>query len=121
MNTALRYTIVVLSPAYGTQNARLAFQFCEALLQRKQIIHSLFFYMDGVHNANSLSDPANDEFDLVEAWQKLARLHNFELNVCYSASRRRGITEVNFASHFLPSGLIGLSEAIVKSDRLIQF
>lgn len=121
MNPTLRYTIVVLEPAYGSQNARLAFQFCEALIQQRQLIQSVFFYMDGVHNANLFSDPANDEFDLVRAWQQLATQHQFKLDVCYSASRRRGVTEANWAPQFTLSGLSGLSEALLHSDRLIQF
>lgn len=121
MNTTLRYTIIILSPAYGKQNATLAFQFCEALIQKKHIIENVFFYMDGVHNANSFSDPASDEFDIVEAWQAFSLKHQIAFNACHSAARRRGISEQNCAAPFRLSGLSQLSDAIATSDRVIQF
>ena len=67
----MRFAIVVTGPAYGTQQASSAFQFAQALIADGHELSSVFFYREGVYNANQLTSPASDEFDLVRAWQQL--------------------------------------------------
>lgn len=122
----LNYTVVVMGPAYGTQAATTAYQFVSSLVSTSVTtshrIEAVFFYYDGVYNANQFTDPANDEFDLVSAWQQLAKQHNIKLALCVSAALRRGIIEnKNIAEHFQLSGLSELSESLSKSDRVIEF
>lgn len=57
-----------------------------------------FFYREGVLNANQLTAPASDEFDLVRAWQQLAAKHAVMLNVCVAAALRRGVTDQHEAN-----------------------
>lgn len=121
-NNNLTYTIMVLSGGYGSQNAYLAYQFSQVLINKKHCIHSVFFYMDGVHNANPFIDPANDEFNLLNSWKTLHDEYGISLNVCLSSARRRGIIpDHSCASFFSISGLQALNGAIDLSDRLIQF
>ena len=61
----MRFAIVVTGPAYGTQQASSAFQFAQALIAEGHELSSVFFYREGVYNANQLTSPASDEFDLV--------------------------------------------------------
>lgn len=89
----MNYTILVTGAAYGTQNASTAFLFCQSLVKTKHTLYSVFFYCDGVLNANNMTQPASDEFNLIEAWQKLNRQHQVKLYVCNSAALRRGIIE----------------------------
>ncbi|OCG10203.1 tRNA 2-thiouridine(34) synthase TusD [Gilliamella sp. wkB178] len=118
----LNYAIVVMGPAYGTQSAYCAYQFTQTLVtQTAHTIKNIFFYADGVYNGNSYTDPANDEFDLVSAWQQLAETYCFPLNICVAAAQRRGIIEQNLANHFILTGLSELSEAMAICDRVIQF
>lgn len=121
----LSYTIIVMGPAYGTQASVCAYQFCQSLLNTQHhTIESVFFYSDGVYNANSFTDPANDEFDIVSAWQTLAKQYQIRLAVCISAAQRRGVVyheNNNLASGFELVGLGGLSESLSHSDRSIQF
>lgn len=63
----MRFAIVVTGPAYGTQQASSAFQFAQALIADGHELSSVFFYREGVYNANQLTSPASDEFDLVRA------------------------------------------------------
>jgi tRNA 2-thiouridine synthesizing protein D len=102
-----------------------------ALLQGHSV-HRVFFYQDGVHNATNLAAPPQDEFNLQEAWQRLANDHKLDLVVCVAAALRRGILDEaeakrydkpshNLASEFTISGLGQLVEAAVVSDRLISF
>ncbi|WP_029711889.1 sulfurtransferase complex subunit TusD [Serratia fonticola] len=128
----LNYCLLVTGPAYGTQQASSAWQFAQALLAAGHRITSVFFYREGVLNANQLSSPANDEFDLVRAWVDLAQRHSVELNVCVAAALRRGVADeqeaaqlalaaANLQPGFTLSGLGSLAEAALSNDRLVQF
>ncbi|QCI25715.1 sulfurtransferase complex subunit TusD [Buchnera aphidicola (Sitobion avenae)] len=129
----MNYTILVTGAAYGTQNASTAFLFCKSLLKTNNILYSVFFYCDGVLNANSMITPAIDEFNLIKAWQKLNKKHKVKLYVCNSAALRRGIIEDekllnnknvktgNLAFFFQLSSLIELAHSIKICDRIIQF
>lgn len=128
----LTYCLLVTGPAYGTQQASCAWQFAEAVLAAGHRISSVFFFREGVLNANQLTSPASDEFDLVRAWSALALEQNVELNVCVAAALRRGVVNEqeaiqlermssNLQTGFTLSGLGALAEAILSCDRLVQF
>lgn len=129
----LRYVLLVTGPAYGTQQATSAYQFSQALIEEGHQIESVFFYREGINNANQLVSPASDEFDLVRAWQQLAEQQNIMLNVCVAAALRRGVidrqeaelrnapTIANLQAGFALSGLGALAEAMLTCDRVIQF
>ena len=89
----MRFAITVTGPAYGTQQASSALQFARAVLQEGHELLSIFFYREGVYNANQLTAPASDEFDLVRAWQALHEAHAVSLHICVAAALRRGITD----------------------------
>lgn len=128
----MNYTILVTGAAYGTQNSSTAFLFCQSLVKTKHKLHSVFFYCDGVLNANRMITPAIDEFNLVQAWQKLNKKYKVQLYVCNSAALRRGILgdekqlhlnskKGNLAFFFQLSGLLELANSIKICDRIIQF
>ncbi|WP_114193099.1 sulfurtransferase complex subunit TusD [Edaphovirga cremea] len=128
----LRYSLLVTGPAYGTQQASAAYQFALALIESGQQLDSVFFYREGVLNANQLTAPASDEFDLVRAWQRLALEKGVVLNVCVAAALRRGVTDereadqlalgsANLQSGFTLSGLGELAQASLSCDRMVQF
>lgn len=128
----LTYTLVVNGSVYGSQSARNAYLFACALLEKGHRLVSVFFYQEGVHNASKLTLPANDEFDLTQAWQELSQQHQVRLESCVAASLRRGIideteakqhqlTVSNTADGFELAGLGGLAEAMLTQDRVVQF
>ena len=128
----LTYCLLVTGPAYGTQQAASAYQFANALLEEGHQLKRLFFYSDGVLNANMLTSPATDEFHLVQGWQALAKRSGCEMHICVSAALRRGIVDTeqagtlslpmsNLCDGFIMSGLGSLAEAIMTTDRTIQF
>lgn len=130
--TPLTYMLVVNGSVYGSQSARSAYQFAIALIEKGHRLTSVFFYQDGVHNASRLTVPANDEFDLVAAWQALALNHNISLDTCVAASLRRGVVSPvestqhqlngdNLAEGFQLAGLGSLAEALLTQDRVVQF
>lgn len=130
--TPLTYTLLVNGPAYGTQSARNAYLFAQALIAKGHTLVSVFFYQEGVHNGSALTLPANDEFDLVKAWQALSLEHHVRLETCVAASLRRGVIgdqeaqqhhleQTSLAKGFDQSGLGSLAEALLTQDRVVQF
>lgn len=128
----MRFALMVTGPAYGTQQASTAWQFAQALLAAGHELASIFFYREGVYNANQLTAPASDEFDLVRAWQTLHLEHQVELHICVAAALRRGVTDeseaqraglagANLQPGFSLSGLGALAEAALTCDRVVQF
>ncbi|CAM4460448.1 sulfurtransferase complex subunit TusD [Vibrio agarivorans] len=130
--SSLSYTLVVNSGVYGTQSSRSAYLFAQSLLKQGHTLTSVFFYQDGVYNGSALTVPANDEFDLVKAWQALAHEHSVRLETCVAAALRRGVvgeseaqqhglTQDNLALSFEQAGLGSLAEAMLTQDRVVQF
>jgi tRNA 2-thiouridine synthesizing protein D len=128
----LNYCLLVTGPAYGSQQASSAYKFAQALLAAGHRLSSVFFYREGVLNANQLISPASDEFDLVRAWAELAQRNGVELNVCVAAALRRGVADeqeaaqqglpaANMHPSFTLSGLGSLAEAALSCDRMVQF
>lgn len=128
----MRFAILVTGPAYGTQQASSAWQFAQAVLAAGHELVSVFFYREGVYNANQLTAPASDEFDLVRAWQQLQTNHQVALHICVAAALRRGVTDdtearrlgltsANLQPGFMLSGLGSLAEAALTCDRMVQF
>lgn len=123
---------MVTGPAYGTQQASSALQFAKAALAEGHEIACVFFYREGVYNANQLTSPASDEFDLVRAWQSLHDENGVALHICVAAALRRGVTDetearqlglptFNLQPGFSLSGLGSLAEAALTCDRMVQF
>ncbi len=128
----MRFAILVTGPAYGTQQASSALQFSQAVIAQGHTLESVFFYREGVYNANLLTSPANDEFDIVRAWQQLNKQHGVELHICVAAALRRGVTDAeqakqlglpchNMQPGFALSGLGALAQASLSCDRTVQF
>lgn len=128
----LNYVLIVNAPVYGKQKSLTAYRFALALIARGHQLSQVFFYQDGVSNASQLVVPANDEFDLVNAWQTLGKQEGVKLETCVAAALRRGmigpdeaalhgLLSYNMASDFTQVGLGSLAEALLTADRVIQF
>ncbi|AYN28582.1 MULTISPECIES: sulfurtransferase complex subunit TusD [Buttiauxella] len=128
----MRFAILVTGPAYGTQQSSSALQFSQAVIAQGHTLESVFFYREGVLNANLLTSPASDEFNVVHAWQQLHQQHGVELHICVAAALRRGVTDEEQATQlglpnhnlqpgFTLSGLGALAQATLTCDRTVQF
>jgi len=128
----MKFSIVVSGAPYGSQSASSAYQFCLAALQDGHKITGVFFYQEGVLNANQLVSPVSDETNLPNLWSILANNNKFHLEVCVSAALRRGIVDqteakqlglqhFNLKPPFVLSGLGQLAELSASCDRLVQF
>jgi tRNA 2-thiouridine synthesizing protein D len=117
----MKLGILVNEGPFTHQASDSAYQFTKAALEKGHEIVRVFFYHDGVNNANKLSEPQSDDRNLVALWSELAQEHGVELTVCVAAATRRGIKDELLAAGFQISGLGQLVEAGIVGDRLVTF
>ncbi|SBT81889.1 Sulfurtransferase TusD [secondary endosymbiont of Trabutina mannipara] len=130
----LNYCIMITATAYEKQNSIIALQFTKTLLESNNHISTIFFYQNGVNNANSLITSAIDEIDLILAWCELAKKYKIRLDICVSAAIRRGLVKTeqtimlnkknkigNFQNYFNLVSLSYFAQALFFCDRFIQF
>ena len=113
--------ILVNEGPYQHQASDSAYLFCRAAIARGHEILRVFFYHDGVNNASRLTEPPQDDRNIVTRWTQLAEEHKVDLVVCIAAALRRGIKEENLAPNFRISGLGQLVDTGIKADRLVVF
>jgi tRNA 2-thiouridine synthesizing protein D len=106
---------------YQHQSSDSAYLFCRAAIESGHQIERVFFYHDGVNNATKLTEPPQDDRNVVARWTKLAEEHGVDLVVCVAAALRRGFVDQNLAPGFRISGLGQLVESAIQSDRLVVF
>lgn len=126
------FSLAVYGSPYTYQSSDTAFQFARELLIQGHSIYRIFFYHDGVYNANRLAAPPQDESNISARWSAFAIENNVELIVCVAAALRRGILDDseskryekdadNIGENFSISGLGQLIDAGISSDRLVTF
>jgi tRNA 2-thiouridine synthesizing protein D len=128
----VRFSIVVHAAPYSSEAAASAFNFTKALLHQGHEIYRLFFFSDGVHNANRLTILPEDEVNLQQQWDHLITINNLESVVCITSTIKRGVLNKEEAErHNLElnsmyesseiGGLGQLVDAALNSDRVVNF
>ena len=117
----MKFGILIKQGPFTYQASDTAYRFTVAALAGGHEIYRVFFYNDGVYNANRLSEPQTDDRNLVSLWSKLAEEHDIDLVVCVAAALRRGVKEEILEQGFRISGLGQLVEAGINADRTIVF
>ena len=117
----MKFGILINEGPFTHQASDSAYRFAIAALAKGHEIYRVFFYKDGVNNANKLSDPQSDDRNLVSLWSELSEQHDIDLVVCVAAALRRGIKEEIVKDGFRISGLGQLVEAGIQADRLVVF
>ena len=77
----MKFGIMVNEGPFTHEAADSAYQFVKAALAKGHQVLRVFFYYDGVNNANRLSEPQADDRNLVKLWGDLAREHDIDLVV----------------------------------------
>lgn len=124
--------MIVIGGVVSTQSAYSAYRFAEQAVSSGHNIRQVFFYRDGVTQANQLATPMTDEFDAVSAWARLAQTHAMELVVCVSAAERRGVLNAeqkeefgaaaaNLHPAFKVEGLGVMHDACLSAQRTVTF
>ncbi|MCC2604111.1 sulfurtransferase complex subunit TusD [Planctobacterium marinum] len=123
------FLILVTSSPTASANCYSALQFAKAAAEQSYKV-VLFFYGEGIHNANAFMQPPGDELNLHKQWAELAQDSNVELIVCASAAIKRGvITEedaqqtnaFNLSAPFHAGGLAEFSQLSQTAEHFIQF
>jgi tRNA 2-thiouridine synthesizing protein D len=128
----MRFAIMVNGSPYQNEACDTAYQFARACLDSGHEIMRVFFYHDGVYAGNALRVAPQDDRDVVDRWQSLAREAGVELVLCVAAAERRGMVDeaeqtrhrlpaANLAGGFVISGLGQLIEMAIEADRFVQF
>ena len=117
----MKFGILVNEGPFNHQAADSAYQFAKAAVEKGHEVFRIFFYYDGVNNANKLSEPQQDDRQIVKRWSEFAKNHDVDLVVCVAAGLRRGIKDEILADGFRISGLGQLTEAGIDCDRLVAF
>lgn len=117
----MKFGILVNEGPYNHQASDSAYLFAKAALEKGHEIYRVFFYYDGVLNANSIAEPPTDDRLVSKRWGELAEEHSLDLVVCVAAALRRGVKEENLAKGFRISGLGQLIEAGIQGDRVVVF
>ena len=117
----MKIAVSINEGPYQHQASDSAYLFCKAALEKGHEIRRVFFYNDGVNNASSLTEPPQDDRNIVQRWSKLAEQHGVDLVVCVAAALRRGIKDENLAAGFRISGLGQLVEIGIQADRVVTF
>ena len=117
----MKLGIMVNEGPFTHQASDSAYLFASAAIEKGHQVLRVFFYYDGVNNANRLSQPQADDRNLVKLWGELGKEHKLDLVVCVAAALRRGIKDEILADGFRISGLGQLIEAGIAADRLVVF
>ena len=117
----MKFGILVNEGPFTHEASDSAYQFSKAAIAKGHEVSRVFFYYDGVYNANKLSAQQSDDRNVVQRWSDLAAESGVDLVVCIAAGLRRGIVEENLMDGFRISGLGQLTEAAMGTDRLIMF
>ena len=117
----MKFGILVNEGPFTHQASDTAYNFTKAALEKGHEVFRVFFYHDGVNNANKLSEPQSDDRNLVKLWSDLAKQYDLDLVVCIAAALRRGLKDELVAEGFHISGLGQLIEAGIQADRLVVF
>lgn len=128
----MKFSIVIYSSPYTSEGARTALQFSKAVLRQGHDIYRLFFFGDGVNNANGLATTAQDEENIQKAWDNLISANGIDAVVCVTSALKRGILNTAEAKRhekegtsllesFEIAGLGQLVDAATKSDRIVSF
>ena len=117
----MKIGVMVNEGPYQRQSSDSAYLFCKAAIESGHQIERVFFYHDGVNNSSRLTEPPQDDRNIVNRWTKLAEEHKLDLVVCVAAALRRGIVDENLAPGFRISGLGQLVESGIEADRVVTF
>lgn len=115
--------MVVTSPAHSNLTAT-AIDLVNTIIMSEHELVGVFFYQDGVLNANKYTSIPSDEFQSCAQWVALNKTHGVNLHLCITAAEKRGLSDdkdqFNIDEHFTISGLGELVELTNLCDRVIQ-
>lgn len=116
----MKIAVVILEGPYNHQASDSSYQFIQAARKLGHEIGGVFFYCDGVYNANKLIDPPQDDRHIVRRWSELGA-NGVDLVACIAAGKKRGLVSENLAPNIRISGLGQMAGMIRDCDRIVTF
>lgn len=120
------FALIVSTPPTDNKTYT-ALKFAQTVVAQGHTISGVFFYQDGVMNANQLVQTPSDELNLMTAWQEFHKQTDTPLHLCITAAERRGLTDSldndqvpNIALNFTISGLGELVVLTSQADKVVQ-
>ena len=95
-----RFLIFITRSPFDSLNGQTALSFCEAAIDLGHQIEQVFFYHHGVLHANSDIQPGAGEKNMLQLWTQFTEQTKTPLNVCVTASAKRGVLSEDDASMF---------------------
>jgi tRNA 2-thiouridine synthesizing protein D len=128
----VKYTIIVYGAPYSSEGPHSAYNFTRAALRKGHQIQCIFFLNDGALNGSAIISKHEENFSLITGWQDISDSLDISMLLCVSSgskkgvinqqqAKRLGISGSTIASGFEIAGLGALTEAIVRSDRVVTF
>jgi tRNA 2-thiouridine synthesizing protein D len=116
----MKFGILILDGPYNHQASDSAYNFVTAAQAKGHEIIGVFFYHDGVLNANKLMEPPTDDRNIVKRWSEIGA-KGVDIVVCIAAGKRRGVVDANLGGNMRISGLGQLVDMTLNADRMITF
>lgn len=117
----MKFIIGVYDAPFTQQGASSAWHFAKAAIKKGHTISQIFFYLNGVYNADKHTPLNADETFWLSEWQLLAEQYGIKLTLCNTAAERRGLTLEQVSAPFEIAGLTQFLHAAVQADRCIIF
>lgn len=126
------FSLVITGAPVSSEAPNSALRFARAALENGHQIYRIFLQGDGVLCATRLATAPQDELDIHQQWQELAREYDLDIVVCIASALKRGILDAGESArynkeHFNISNLMELGglgqliDAANHSDRIITF
>ena len=128
----MKFSVVVYASPYSSEAAISALKFSRAVISKGHSIYRIFFFSNGVQNANKLAITPQDETNIQEEWHTLIQENHLDSVVCATSGLKRGLIDekesknrkLNYSSIMPSSDLSGLGQlvdAYDNSDRVLNF
>ena len=123
-----KLAVVITTPPHSNLTAT-AISYIEAALAENIDVIGVFFYQDGVLNANTNVAIARDEYQAIDKLTALHKAYKLPLHLCVTAAEKRGIAcdensegeQININPIFTVAGLGELVTLTSDCTRLVQF
>ncbi len=114
-------TIVISSSPYGDERIWNALRLAEALCCSNEKMNvNIFLIGDAVNAAKKGQKPSKGFYNLEKMLSDLVKV-GVCVNVCHTSMNLRGLTEKNLVKGTKMGTITGLSEWIIKSQKMLSF
>ena len=114
----MKFALIVKTPFVSSYSA---LKFLETAINLKHSIVAVFFDQQGVSIANTFINLPNDEINIQQNWQVLAKEFSIPLIVCSTSALRYGIKLDQLAEQFTIGSFGQLIEILVTVDKIVIF